>query len=438
MDYTRVWALKREILDAAFADFEDIGERLPNGLSHDFESFVAQGGRTLFQFACFQAISESRDGETWTHWPDGLAQRDQGALDAFAGANAARREVSSVPAMAVRQAIGEAAAQGRNSGLWLGFYRDLAVGSAPDGAECWANAGQLLRHSSVGAPPDPFAENGQNWGLQPPNPLAWRRSGYASFNQMVAANMRHAGALRIDHAMALQRLFVIPNGAHALEGAYLSYPVNDLIGQLALESARARCVVVGEDLGTVPWGFRDTMDAADILSYRVFWFERRGEDYAEPKDYPKKSLACLSTHDLPTLKGWWLGEDIREKEELGLISAEDAAKARERRVTDKQALLRLIERENLKAEEDAASPYSASIVEKAHRILANRVADIHRANRRPRRRTHRRQSARHGPRAAELAKEARLRVGRSARQTQEFCGVPQALGARREALSNPV
>ena len=193
--------------------------------------------------------------------------------------------------------------------------------------------------------PDPFSEAGQNWGLQPPIPLAWQRSGYASFNELTAANMRHAGALRIDHAMALARLFVIPNGAKALEGAYLSYPVHDLIGQLALESQRARCVVVGEDLGTVPAGFRETMDAADILSYRVFWFERSGEDYKPPTAYPRKSLACLSTHDLPTLAGWWQGEDIIEKEALGIITAEEAVAARARRAADKQALLRLLQRE---------------------------------------------------------------------------------------------
>ena len=221
--------------------------------------------------------------------------------------------------------LASAEAEGRKSGLWLGFYRDQAVGAAPDGAECWANADQLMRATSVGAPPDPFAEAGQNWGVEPPNPLAWERSAYASFNELTSANMRHAGALRIDHAMALRRLFVIPNGAKALEGAYLSYPVHDLIGQLALESHRARCVVVGEDLGTVPMGFRETMEAADILSYRVFWFERSGEEFTPPAAYPRKSLACLSTHDLPTLAGWWEGEDMREKEALGLMTAEHAA-----------------------------------------------------------------------------------------------------------------
>ena len=203
--------------------------------------------------------------------------------------------------------------------------------------------------------------------------------------------MRHAGALRIDHAMALARLFVIPNGAKALEGAYLSYPVHDLIGQLALESQRARCVVVGEDLGTVPMGFRETMDAADILSYRVFWFERNGEDFTPTASYPQKSLACLSTHDLPTLAGWWQGEDIIEKEALGLMTAEEAAAATARRTADKQALLRLLQREGLGVDVDLSAPVDV-LSSQPRTDCSGRSASLHRrrANRRRRGRTSRR------------------------------------------------
>ncbi|MFZ1110661.1 MAG: glycogen debranching protein GlgX [Rhodomicrobium sp.] len=371
VDYPGVWALKRDILEAAFEDFEDMAAKARDcDLLRDFEAFVAEGGAALFQFACFEAIGEARDREPWTAWPQGLALREESALAAFAKDNAGLLLFHLFLQWLCERQLGAAAKKGRESGLWLGFYRDLAVGAAPDGAESWANADQLMRASSVGAPPDPFAEGGQNWGLPPPNPLAWRRSAYAFFNGMVAANMRHAGALRIDHAMSLTRLFVIPNGAKALEGAYLSYPVHDLVGQLALESLRARCLVVGEDLGTVPMGFRETMDAADILSYRVFWFEREGDGFLPPEAYPKKSLACLSTHDLPTLKGWWQGEDIREKEALGLITPEDAAAARDRRDADKRALLRLVERQGLRGPGEAPALLDASIVDAMHRLLS--------------------------------------------------------------------
>ncbi len=370
VDYAAVWALKRDILDAAFADFEDLETQVPGAdISRDFDAFVARGGESLFNFGCFQAISESRRGEPWTAWPEGLARRDPAAIKAFAQENAWLVRFHLFLQWLCERQLGSAEAQARKSGLSLGFYRDLAVGAAPDGAECWANADQLMRSCSVGAPPDPFSEAGQNWGLQPPNPVAWQRSAYASFNELAAANMRHAGALRIDHAMVLTRLFVIPNGAKALEGAYLSYPAHDLIGQLALESQRARCLVVGEDLGNVPMGFRETMDAADILSYRVFWFERSGEEFTSPAAYPRKSLACLSTHDLPTLAGWWQGEDIREKEALGFLSPEEAAAACERRAADKQAFLRLIAREHLPATTNLNGVIDASVVAAAHRLL---------------------------------------------------------------------
>ena len=136
--------------------------------------------------------------------------------------------------------------------------------------------------------------------------------------------MRHAGMLRIDHAMGLTRLFVVPDGAKPAEGAYLSYPLDDLIGHVALESQRRACMVVGEDLGTVPDGFRETLTRADILGMRVLWFERRGADFLEPADYPALSIACVATHDLPTLAGWWLGADIAERLGLGLVSLDDA------------------------------------------------------------------------------------------------------------------
>jgi len=151
--------------------------------------------------------------------------------------------------------------------------------------------------------------------------------------------MRDAGALRIDHVMGLARLFVIPDGEKPAAGAYLSYPFETLIGQLALESRRAECIVVGEDLGTSPWGFRERIARADVLSYRVLWFERSGESFAPPTHYPEKAMACVSTHDLPTLEGWWAAADIAEKETLGLIAPEAADAARAARRAEKEALL---------------------------------------------------------------------------------------------------
>jgi glycogen operon protein len=167
------------------------------------------------------------------------------------------------------------------------------------------------------------------WGVPAPHPV----QAVAGFAELVAANMRHAAALRIDHVMALTRLFVVPEGAPGAAGAYLGYPRRHLLGQLALASQRARCLVVGEDLGTVPPGFREELAAQEVLSYRVLWFERRGEGFISPAEYPARAAACVATHDLPTLAGWWLGADLEERAALGLLDDVDgarAARARER------------------------------------------------------------------------------------------------------------
>ncbi len=341
VNYPEVWALKRAILEASLGDFNHICER-PAGyaLRCEFENFLARGGENLERFACFEAISELRRGEPWHGWPDPLRNGDPGALAAFIQRNSALVRFHLYLQWLADRQFREAAKRGKGGSAWLGFYRDLAVGAAPDSAEVWANAGQFLAGASVGAPPDPFAEGGQDWGLRAPNPLAWRRSGYRLFREVLTANMAEAGALRIDHGMGLNRLFVIPNGADADEGTYLAFPERDLIAELALESQRARCMIVGEDLGTVPVDFRATMDAANILSYRVMWFERDGLEFSPAEAYPRKSVACVTTHDLPTIAGWWQGEDIREKEALGLIPREAAEAARKERAALKLAFLR--------------------------------------------------------------------------------------------------
>ena len=163
-----------------------------------------------------------------------------------------------------------------------GLYRDLAVGAAPDGAEPWSGDFRFLPGFSIGAPPDPFAAEGQVWGLPPHDPLHAQANGQAAFARLLRANMRHAKALRIDHVLGLRRLFLVPEGATGRDGAYLAYPFEEMLGQVALESQRARCLVVGEDLGTVPEGIGQALQAAQVLSYRVLWFERHAEGFTPP------------------------------------------------------------------------------------------------------------------------------------------------------------
>ena len=253
----------------------------------------------------------------------------------------------------------------------IGLYRDLAVGADRAGAETWTNPGTVVSGAQVGAPPDILNPAGQNWGLPPFNPHALRAEAYRSFIHLIRANMRFAGALRLDHAMGLQQLYWVPRGGTPREGTYVRYPLQDLIGIVALESHRQRCLVIGEDLGTVPEGFREKLQAANILSYRVLFFEQNlatGE-FLAPSTYPLLSLAVVGNHDLPTLKGWWLARDLDTKERLGLFpEAGEASRQRAARDRDKLELLQALRRQKLI--ESDSKPDFATLARAVHAFLA--------------------------------------------------------------------
>ena len=300
---------------------------------------MTSGGEALRRFAAFQAIAEGEAGANWRRWPQEARDGEAKAIEAAVERNREAFEFALFCQWLADRQLGRAAARAREGGLEIGFYRDLAVGAAPDGAESWAHAAELARGVTIGAPPDPFSVRGQNWSLPAPNPLVGARNGWASLNAIYRANMRHAGMLRIDHAMGLERLFLIPDGASPAEGAYLSYPLDDLIGHIALESQRAQCMVVGEDLGTVPEGFRDRLAQAKMLGMRVLWFERKGAEVRPPAGYPPTSVACVATHDLATLAGWWQGADIAERLSLGLLSLAKAGDQIAARREEKRGLV---------------------------------------------------------------------------------------------------
>ena len=323
VDYPGVWRIKSAALEAAWMGFRtQAGPEIRTA----FDRFRREAGSDLEAFARFQALAERQEAPWWT-WPE----QPEAAPDRIAF-HAWLQWLSDGQ-------LADAAAKARAGGLGLGFYRDLAVGAAPDGAEIWADRGGFARGVSIGAPPDRFSADGQVWNLPPPNPLAQAATGAASFGRLVAANMRHAGALRIDHVMALTRLFWVPDGARGADGAYVAAPLDLLLAELALQSHAHGVVVVGEDLGTVPDGLRERLDDAAVLSYRVLWFERDGTAFREPGTWPAKSAACVSTHDLPTLAGWWAGRDIDEKLSLGLTDGAAAAEALRHRAGEKQQLL---------------------------------------------------------------------------------------------------
>ncbi len=371
VDYPGVYEIKRRVLERAFAAFEVASQRRSFEQAAAFDRFVEQGGDALWRFACFETISEHRKKEIWRDWPSHLRDGQDSALKKVASEEASRIRFHMFLQWLCDRQLAGAAEQAASSGLALGFCRDLAVGAAPDGCERWSRPHQFIDGFSIGAPPDAFARDGQNWGLAPPNPLAWREDGCASFVELLAANMRYAGALRIDHVMGLARLFVAPNGAKASAGTYIDFPIDDLLAHMALESERAKCFIVGEDLGTVPWGLREKLDASDVMSYRVLWFERDGERFSPPSHYAHKAMACVSTHDLPTLAGWWEGEDIIERTALGLLSQDAARTASILRLRDKRELLAALRSEELiDADHDAGAPFDDALAGAIHAYVA--------------------------------------------------------------------
>ena len=195
-----------------------------------------------------------------------------------------------------------------------------------------------------------------------------RGDGFSAFNGLLVANMRHAGALRIDHVMGLRRLFVIPDGAGAIDGAYVTYPMEDLLGQVALQSQRAKCLVVGEDLGTVPEGMSEALAASNILSYKVLWFERQDGRIRRPAEWRRLAAACVSTHDLATLAGWWNGADIAEKRALSLL---DDPEAEQNRAAEKAELIALLQAEGLLEENvDLAQPMPPAVAAAVHAFVS--------------------------------------------------------------------
>ena len=303
VDYSRVWAAKQQALRTAFA-------QAPPAL----DAFIAAGGDALRDFATFTAMAElgARPG---------MAHAADKGVAAFRAAHAGPIRFVQYQQFIADQQLGEAARAG------AGLYRDLAVGSAPDGAEVWCSPGSFMRGFSLGVPPDPLGPQGQVWGLPAPRPAATPRH----FASLLAANTRHAAALRIDHVMALARLFLVPDGATGAAGCYLSYPREALLAELTLASQRARCLIIGEDLGTVPEGLGEVLAAADVLSYRVLWFQQDAHGMVPPRNWTQKAAACVSTHDLPTLAGWWEGADLAERRALNLLGQdEEAGRAAER------------------------------------------------------------------------------------------------------------
>jgi glycogen operon protein len=375
VDYSAVAALKNRLFDVLHAAFRARRLAAPDDpLVMDHERFVVAGSESLRRFAIFTAIERTLQATLPRFGPD-LASPHAPGLAAFAEAHDEEISRASFLQFLADRQFAAAARAGHEASLWLGFYRDLAVGCAPDGAEAFSEMNRLMAGVSIGAPPDPLGPNGQIWGLPPFDPRALARDGFNGFGRLIAANMTYAGILRIDHVLGLKRLFLVPEGAEGADGAYLACPFDALIGQVKLESVRAETAVVGEDLGTVPEGMREELARANILSYRVMRFEREGIAFAPPEAYPALAAACVATHDLPPLAGWWRGADIAEAALLGCLP--DEAQAVAARAVEKAELVAALGGGDFSAEGiELDAPLDAAAAAAVHDFVARSGAAL--------------------------------------------------------------
>lgn len=294
----------------------------------DFERYRRQQGDRLLRFACFEVLRAQHGPKPWAEWPAPWREPTGSQLAAFRRNHDEQCEFHEFLQWVADCQLDACHKAARQHGMPIGLYNDLAVGIHPDGADAWMQQEVVLRSVSVGAPPDAFNPSGQDWGLVPFNPQALSANDFAPMRELMRANMRHGGALRLDHALGLKRLFMIPYGGKG--GTYVDFPFEPLLRVISEESHRHRCIVIGEDLGTVPEGFRDMLAQWGLWGCRVMLFEREASGgFRAPETYPAEAVASFNTHDLPSFRGWLEGHDLRVRRTIGVLAGEsDEARTR--------------------------------------------------------------------------------------------------------------
>jgi len=367
LDYEAHGRRQREILEALFRSTIEAG----GPAAADLTAWRKGPGRALEWFAVFEAIA-SVHGPDWRAWPGALRDVHSPEVRRFASEN--ERSVcwhAWQQWLAGRQLAGAQAAA-RSAGMAFGLYLDVAVGVCPGGADVWAAPACFARSVSLGAPPDAFSPDGQTWNLAPFNPPGLRAAAYRPFVRMLRAAMGPAGIIRIDHVLGLERCFWVPESG--APGGYVSYPLEALLALVRIEAARAACIVVGEDLGSVPADLRPRLAESGLLGSAVMHFEKDGQEFRPPRLYRPASLASAGTHDTPTLKGWWAGRDIELRHRLGRTTTKERVAALAARAAERGALCRLLVEEGHAPPglDPAAPPLDAdhSILVAVHALLA--------------------------------------------------------------------
>jgi 4-alpha-glucanotransferase len=373
VDYRGVADLKLEILALLYRDFCDRHVARDTDRARIFHAFVAAGGNALHMHARFDALDRYfrttlGTASGWLSWPEEYRDVNGNAAARFAAQHPREVEFYAYLQWLAHEQLCEAQTLTRELGMPIGLYGDYAVGANPSGSETWADQSSYRMGAEIGAPPDPLALKGQGWGIPPQDPWVMQEQRLQGFTRLIRNNMRYYGALRLDHVMALFRLWWVPAGFSPTEGAYVHYPLQQLLTVLALESARSACLVVGEDLGVVPDEMRQAMPEFGLYHYKVLLFEKLDGRFRRPDEYVRKALATATTHDMPTLRSYWEGRDIELRRGLNLYpSAEienDVMRERER---DRELLLGTLQEQGLKPAQPA-TPFDAFTADLAHAL----------------------------------------------------------------------
>jgi (1->4)-alpha-D-glucan 1-alpha-D-glucosylmutase len=367
--YTGVWQAKLSVLELLYEQFrkeiEQPGSgrvsagRIGSDRVNQFRQYQADGGQDLFRFSLFEALQlffnqQDAATERWQQWPNAFHDPESNSVKDWAESNLDKIEFHTYLQWLSVEQLSAVQQNCQRKGMRIGLYNDLAVGNEPFSSACWAEQPNYGLGIGVGAPPDDFNLLGQNWGLPPQLPQSLRDDRYRLFINTLRANMRHAGALRIDHVMGLMRLYWVPEGYTADLGAYVCYPFIDLLGILSLESQRNRCLIVGEDLGTVADEVRHQLWLKKILSYRVLFFEKDWQQNTlkSPGEYPQYALCTSGSHDLPTMKAYWQGLDLDLREALNLYPSDEVKhQQRQARGSDLHAIKQALNHEQMISDE---------------------------------------------------------------------------------------
>jgi 4-alpha-glucanotransferase len=384
VDYRGVAAAKFEIFELLFAHFQKLHLSQGSARAASFRQFVAVGGERLRQHALFDALdihlrAQASTDSGWLSWPDAFRDPASAGVKKFSTEHSDCVDFFLYLQWLADEQLLSARALTRQLGMPIGLYGDYAVGANPAGSETWMERQLYCLGAEIGAPPDPLALKGQGWGVPPQKPAELTTQGFEPFRQLIASNARYYGALRLDHVMALFRQWWVPQGFTPVDGAYVHYPLEQQLRVLCLVSHQHQCLIVGEDLGVVPEEINRALPQFAVYHYKVLLFEKDAEGFRRPDQYTPRALATPSTHDMPTLRGYWGRHDLALRERLHLYpTAEIQSQLATERSADIVALQRAFAAEGLIAVESPRpdSQFSPEIARAAALYLARSRANL--------------------------------------------------------------